>query len=159
MTAKAPSGVKLLSENRRARMRYAFDEFLEVGIALVGAEVKSIRGGKIDLADAYATVTHGELLLLNAFVAPYPFAKSFQPEPKRPRKLLAHRAEIDHLDGKIRQKGLTLVPLKVYLKEGKIKLELGLGKGKALEDRREEIKEKESKREARNAMARARERR
>jgi SsrA-binding protein len=158
MATKKPDGVKLFSENRRARMRYSFDEFLEVGIALAGAEVKSIRDGKVDLGDAYATVVHGELLLLNAFVAPYPFAKSFQPEPKRARKLLAHRAEIDRLDGKIRQKGLTLVPLKLYLKDGKIKLEIGVGKGKAVEDRRQDIKEREDKREARAAMNRVRDR-
>jgi SsrA-binding protein len=157
--AKLPQGTKLLAENRRATMRYAFDEFIEVGVALVGAEVKSIRAGKIELNDAYAQVVDGQLVLLNAFVAPYSFARSYQPEPKRPRKLLAHRAEIDKLDGRIRQKGYTLIPLKVYLKEGRVKLELGLGKGKASEDRREEIKEREGNREARAAMGRGRDKR
>ena len=82
-TAKTPQGTKLLAENRRARMRYTFDEFLEVGVALVGGEVKSIRDGKIELNDAYAHVVGGQLMLANAFVAPYAFSKAFQPEPKR----------------------------------------------------------------------------
>jgi SsrA-binding protein len=155
---KATPGNKLIAENRRAHVRYAFDERLEVGIALVGSEVKSIRAGRIELGDAYAQVIRGELFLLNAFIAPYAFARAFGHEPKRVRKLLAHREEIDRLDSRIRQKGYTLIPLKVYLKEGKVKLELGLGKGKATEDRREEIKQREGEREARAAMARSRER-
>jgi SsrA-binding protein len=149
---------KVFAENRRARMRYSFDEVLEVGIALVGPEVKSIRDSKLELSDAYATVAGGELVLLNAYVAPYPFTKSFVPEPKRPRKLLAHRAEIDRLDAKIRQRGYTLVPLRVYLKAGRVKLELGLGKGKVDHDRRQEIKAREGDREARAAMRRSRDR-
>ena len=156
---RAVDGNKLLAENRRARMRYSFDEVLEVGVVLLGSEVKSVRAGKIELNDAYATVAGGELHLLNAFIAPYAYATSFQHEPKRPRKLLAHREEIDKLDGKIRQKGYTLIPLKVYLKDGRVKLELGLGKGKAHEDRREEIKARELDREARAAMGRGRDKR
>jgi SsrA-binding protein len=158
MAARPPSTEgKVLSENRRARMRYAFDEFLEVGIALEGSEVKSVRAGRIELADAYAGVVNGQLLLLNAYIAPYAFATAFKHEPKRARQLLAHREEIDRLDGRVRQKGYTIIPLKVYLKGGRVKLELGLGKGKALEDRREEIKEREGNREARAAMGRVRE--
>ena len=132
---------------------------LEVGIALVGSEVKSIRDGKIELGDAYAHIFRGQLYLANAFIAPYAFAKTFGHEPKRERRLLAHRTEIDRLDGKIRQKGLTLIAVRAYLKNGKVKIELGLGKGKALEDRREEIKEREGDREARAAMGHARHKR
>jgi SsrA-binding protein len=154
---KAAPGQKLIAENRRAHVRYSFDERFEVGIVLQGSEVKSIRAGKIELGDAYAQVVRGELMLFNAFIAPYTFAKAFGHEPKRPRKLLAHREEIDRIDGRIRQKGYTLIPLKVYLKDGRVKLELGLGKGKATEDRREEIKQRESDREARAAMGRTRE--
>lgn len=157
MTAsKAPAGIKVIAENRRAHTRFSFDERYEVGIALHGSEVKSIRAGKIDLSDAYAQVVDGELMLFNAFIAPYEHARAFGHEPKRPRKLLAHREEIDRIEGKIRQRGYTLVPLKVYLKNGRVKLELGLGKGKALVDRREEIRQRESEREARAAMARRR---
>src|SRR6478672_9096349 len=105
MTAKPPNtDGKILTENRRARMKYSFDEFMEVGVALVGSEVKSVRDGKIELSDAYAGVINGELLLLNAYIAPYAFATAFRHEPKRPRKLLAHREQIDRLDGRIRQK-------------------------------------------------------
>ena len=157
-SAPVDAANRTLAENRRARMRYTIDEVLEVGVALVGGEVKSIRAGKIELGDAYAGVINGELLLLNAYVAPYKFATAYQPEPKRPRKLLAHRAEIDKLDARIKQRGYTLIPLRVYLKDGRVKLELGLAKGKANEDRREEIKEREGKREAQAAMTRGRER-
>jgi SsrA-binding protein len=153
---KKPDAIQPISENRRARARYAFDEALEVGIELRGSEVKSIREGKLELSDAYAQVDRGQLILLNAFIPPYKNATVFGHEPKRPRKLLAHRAEIDRLEGKIRQRGYTLVPLRAYFKGGKVKLEIALGKGKDLEDRREDIKEREQKREARAAMARRR---
>lgn len=156
--SKNAPGDRTLVENRRARARYTVDETLEVGIELRGSEVKSVRDGKIELNDAYANVERGELHLLNAYIAPYAFAKAFGHEPKRPRKLLAHRAEIDKLDARIRQKGYTLVPMRVYLKGGRVKVELGLAKGKAHEDRREEIKQREGEREARAAMARRGER-
>jgi SsrA-binding protein len=158
MAAKPTDGIKLISENRRARARYAIDEVLEVGIELRGSEVKSIREGKLELSDAYAHVERGQLFLANAFIAPYANARAFGHEPKRERRLLAHKAEIERFDARIRQKGYTLVPLRAYFKEGRVKLELGLGKGKAFEDRREEIKERESDREARAAMSRSRKR-
>jgi SsrA-binding protein len=145
---------RTLVENRRARARYTIDEVLEVGIELKGSEVKSLRDGKIELNDAFAQIERGELHLINAYVAPYAFATSYGHEPKRPRKLLAHRHEIDKLDARVRTKGYTLIPLKVYLKGGRVKIELGLAKGKAFEDRREEIKEREFKREAQAEMAR-----
>ncbi len=154
-TKKNPQIVPI-SENRRVHAKFAFDERLEVGIELRGSEVKSIREGKIELGDAYAQVERGQLILLNAYVPPYKNATAYGHEPKRPRKLLAHRAEIDRIEGKIRQKGYTLVALSAYFKSGKVKIELGLGRGKDLEDRREDIKEREQKREARAFMARRR---
>lgn len=145
---------RTLAENRRARAKFTIDDTLEVGIVLVGSEVKSIRAGKIELADAWAHVTNnGTLQLLNSYVAPYAYAKAFGHEPKRVRVLLANREEIDKLDKKIKAKGYTLVPLKVYLKNGRVKLEVGLAKGKDLADRREEIKTREADREARAAMS------
>ena len=158
-TPKPKDGIVPIAENRRAHMRYAFDERLEVGIVLVGSEVKSLRDGKLELGDAYAQVHKGQLVLLNAYIAPYAFARAFGHEPKRERQLLAHRTEIDRLDARIRQKGYTLIPLKAYFKDGRVKLELGLGKGKAVEDRREEIKQREGDREARAAMGRGRDKR
>jgi len=153
-TDKNDSANRTLAENRRARAKFTIDDTLEVGIVLVGSEVKSIRAGKIELADAWAHVTsNGTLQLLNSYVAPYAYAKAFGHEPKRVRVLLASREEIDKLDKKIKAKGYTLVPLKVYLKNGRVKLEVGLAKGKDLADRREEIKTREADREARAAMS------
>lgn len=153
----SPQGVKVLTENRRALHRYTIEERLEVGIALVGSEVKSARAGKIELGDAYALVQNGQLTLVNCYIAPWPFATMVKHEERRQRRLLAHRAEIDRLEGKITQRGFTLVALKAYLKDGKIKIELGLGKGKETADRREEIKKRDMDREARAAMSRRRE--
>jgi SsrA-binding protein len=145
---------RLLAENRRARAKFSIDDTIEVGMVLMGSEVKSIRAGKIELGDAWAHIaSDGTLQLLNAYVAPYKFAKAFGHEPKRVRPLLAHREEIDKLERKLDAKGYTLVPLRVYLKGGKVKLELGLAKGKDLADRREELKEREAEREARAAMS------
>lgn len=149
-----PPGYKLLTENRRALHRYTVDERLEVGVALVGSEVKSARANKIELGDAYAVVLHGQLTLVNAYIAPWPFATMVKHEERRARRLLAHRAEIDRLEGKITQRGYTLVALKAYLSNGKIKVELGLGRGKENADRREEIKRKDQEREARAAITR-----
>ena len=110
-TTKLAEGVKLISENRRALMRYTIDERVEVGVVLVGSEVKSLRDGKMELGDAYAMVHGGNLVLLNAYIPPYAFATMIKHEEKRSRRLLAHRAEIDRLEGKIKQRGYTLVAL------------------------------------------------
>lgn len=151
---KPEESVKLISENRRAAMRYHIDERIEVGVALMGSEVKSLRGGKMELGDAYAVVNGGQLDLLNAYIPPYPFATMIRHEEKRTRRLLAHRAEIDRLEGKITQRGYTLVALRAYFKDGRVKIELGLARGKESADRREEIKKREQDREARAAMTR-----
>lgn len=151
---KTDTANRLLAENRRARAKFAIDDTLEVGVVLIGSEVKSIRAGKIELADAWALITSdGTLQLLNSYVAPYAYAKSFGHEPKRVRVLLAHREEIAKLEKKVKSKGYTLIPLKVYLKNGRVKVEIGLAKGKDLADRREEIKSREADREARAAMS------
>jgi SsrA-binding protein len=156
MTAhpKSDPANRLLAENRRARMKYSIDDTIEVGVVLVGSEVKSVRAGKIELVDAWAHIaSNGTLQLLNAYVAPYAHATMFGHEPKRVRTLLAHREEIEKLQRKITAKGYTLVPLRVYLKAGRVKLELGLAKGKDGADRREELKSREAEREARAAMS------
>ena len=153
-TTKLAEGVKLISENRRALMRYTIDERIEVGVVLVGSEVKSLRDGKMELGDAYAMVHGGNLVLLNAYIPPYAFATMIKHEEKRSRRLLAHRAEIDRLEGKIKQRGYTLVALSAYFKDGKVKVELGLARGKDSNDRREEIKKREGDREARAAIVR-----
>ena len=151
---KTDTANRLLAENRRARAKFAIDDTLEVGVVLIGSEVKSIRAGKIELGDAWAHITSdGTLQLLNSYVAPYAYAKSFGHEPKRVRALLAHREEIAKLETKVKSKGYTLIPLKVYLKNGRVKVEIGLAKGKDLADRREEIKSREADREARAAMS------
>jgi SsrA-binding protein len=157
MSAVKPAeGIKLIAENRRAVVRYHIDEHLEVGIALLGSEVKSLRDGKMELGDAYAIVQNGQLHLLNAFIPPYRYATMIKHEEKRSRRLLAHRAEIDRLDGKVSQRGYTLVALRAYFKGGKVKIELGLARGKEMADRRQEIKKREQDREARAEMVRGR---
>ncbi|MBL8601911.1 MAG: SsrA-binding protein SmpB [Myxococcales bacterium] len=154
-TKKPDGGNRLISENRRALQRYEIAERLEVGVVLMGSEVKSLRAGKIELLDAFAVIRGGQLELVNAYIAPYPFATLIKHEEKRTRRLLAQRAEIDRLEGKITQRGFTLVALSAYFKNGKVKIELGLGKGRDTADRREDIKRKEGEREARAAMIRA----
>ncbi|HKY64103.1 MAG TPA: SsrA-binding protein SmpB [bacterium] len=138
---------KPLAENRKARFNYEILEKLEAGIALVGSEVKSLREGGGNLADAYAHFQRNELWLANLHIAHYKAANQFNHEPTRLRKLLLHRQELDRLLGKIQEKGLTLLPLTLYLKGGKVKVELGLGKGKKAHDKRDTIKQRESDRE------------
>ena len=151
-----PEGQKILAENRRARHEYHFLETLEVGIVLTGTEVKSVRAGQVQLRDAYAAVESGELWLRNAHVSPYEQGNRWNRDPTSVRKLLAHRREIDKLHAAIREKGLTLVPVKMYLKDGKIKLEIAVAKGKQLHDKRESERKREADNEARDAIARSR---
>jgi len=147
-------GIKILAENRRARHEYHFLDSFEAGLALTGPEVKSARAGKVQLRDAYAAVKNREAWLLNAHISPYEQANRENSEPTRERKLLLHREEIDKLIGKTREKGLTLIPTKLYLKNGRIKIELVLAKGKQLHDKRETERRKTAEAEAREAMAR-----
>ena len=137
----------VVTVNRQAYHEYFVDETFEAGIALTGTEVKSIREGKVNLRGAYARVKDGEIWLEGAHIAIYEQGTYMNHDPLRPRKLLLHRREISRLVGRIQAKGLTLVPLKLYFKENRAKVELGLARGKKLYDKRESIKERESQRE------------
>jgi SsrA-binding protein len=139
--------VKAYAENKRGRFNYEILETYEAGIELLGAEVKSIRVGHISLNEAFATFRGKELMLTNAHISPYKPAGENNSEPTRPRRLLLKRTEIDKLAGKVQGEGLTLIPLKIYDKHGKIKVEIGLGKGKKKYDKREQIKKREQQRE------------
>lgn len=143
---------KIVAENRQARRDYQVLERFEAGIVLTGTEVKSMRGGKLTLKDSYVEERGGEFFLVNAHIPPYIHGNIFNHEPERPRKLLMHRQEIFKLTQRIMEKGLTLIPLKVYFKNGKAKVELGLCRGKAFEDRRDTIIEREAKRDIDRAL-------
>ena len=149
-----------IAQNRRARHEYSVEKTFEAGIVLRGTEIKSIRAHKVSLADAYARIENGEAWLVGLHIAPWESADvRFNHEPKRSRKLLLHRDEIDELLGKTKAKGLTLVPLRLYITDqGRAKLELGLARGKQTWDRRREIAERDAKRETERAVAEARRR-
>ena len=145
---------KTVALNRRARHEYSIEDSMEAGIVLSGTEIKSIRAGKVNLADSFARIERGEAWLVGAHIAPWEGGNRMNHEPKRDRKLLLHRNQIDQLLGKTKAKGLTLVPLKLYItSRGKAKLELGLGKGKQLYDRRREIADRDSKRAVERELA------
>lgn len=145
---------KSICKNRKARFQYHIDETVEAGLVLTGSEVKSLRAGAANLSDAYAQVRGSEVYLMKAHIAPYTNAGRENHLPERPRKLLLHRREIDRLGGRLREKGLTLVPIELYFKEGRAKVELGLGRGKKLHDKREAIATRESERRVRQAVRR-----
>lgn len=150
--------VKVIAGNRRARRNYTVVETLEAGLSLQGSEVKALREGRMDLKDSYGTVRDGEVFLVGAYIGPYEFARDGGHEPERERKLLLHRREIDRIGGQIAEKGLTLVPLQVYFKDGRAKVELGLAKGKTTYDKRQSIKERDHEREMDKAASQARRR-
>lgn len=152
MSKPKRSGSNVFAENRRARRLFTLQETFESGMVLTGAEVKSCRAGKIQLADAYATIRNGELWLHNAHISAYAHATIGNAEPVRMRKLLMHRREIDRLAAKVQQKGLTLIPTKVYASNGRIKCEIALAKGKQLYDKRDEKRKAIEKDEAREAV-------
>ncbi len=139
--------IKILATNRKARHNYHFDAEYEAGIVLAGSEVKSIREGRVSFMDAYADIRNNEVFLKQLHISPYKFAYNANHEAQRTRKLLLHQYEIRKLTQKIREKGYTLVPLKIYFKNNKIKVLIGLGKGKKLYDKRESIKQKDVKRD------------
>lgn len=140
--------MKVFAENRKARFDYEILETFEAGLVLTGTEVKSIREGRVSLKDAYVDVRNGELYLVNMYVAPYPMAADmFQHDPERPRKLLLHRYEINRIIGKLTQRGLTAVPLKLYARGPWIKAEIALVRGKRKYEKRESIKRRELERE------------
>jgi len=136
-----------IAVNRRARHDYFIEESLEAGVVLTGSEVKSLRAGKAQLKDSYAQIKKGELWLMNAHISEYAPSAQFGHEPVRSRKLLVHRREIDRLTGKVKEQGLTLIPLRLYFKHGHAKVELGVARGKKLYDKRASIKEREVRRE------------
>lgn len=138
---------KAIATNRRARYDYEVLERIEAGLALLGPEVKSLRAGKASLADSFATIRRGEAFLHELHISPYPQAARENPPPKRERKLLLHRAEIARLAGRVAERGLTLVPLSLYFREGRVKVELALARGRRRHDKREAIRERESERE------------
>lgn len=140
--------------NRRARHDYTIDETFEAGLALTGTEIKSIRGGKANLTSAYARVERGEAWLVGAHIAPFEGGNRYNHEPKRTRKLLLHRSEIDELLGRTKAKGQTIVPLRLYINErGLAKIELGLARGKQLHDRRQDIAERDARRDVARELA------
>jgi SsrA-binding protein len=146
--------VKVIATNRKARHDYIIEDTLEAGLVLTGSEIKSIRAGQVNLREGYATVRDGELWLVNTHISPYQQASYQNHEPRRDRKLLAHRREINRLSGKLQEKGLTLIPLKLYLKNGRAKVELGLGRGKKLYDKRQTLRERDDQRQIERAMSR-----
>ncbi|MCC6490516.1 MAG: SsrA-binding protein SmpB [Candidatus Hydrogenedentes bacterium] len=145
-------GIKTVVSNRRAHHDYHILEKFEAGIELRGTEVKSLRGGHMVLKDSYADIIDGQLFLVGAHISPYEQGTAWNHEPERSRRLLMHRREIDRLDAQVSEKGLTLVPLSVYFKEGRAKVELGLCRGKQTIDKRRSIQEREVKREIDRAV-------
>ncbi len=141
--------MKVVATNRKAYHDYYILETYEAGIVLKGTEVKSAKQGRINLKDSYAIIDNGEVFLLNAHISPYSHGNIHNHDPRRTRKLLLHKKEIMKLYGKIKEKGLTLIPLKAYIKNGKIKIELGLCKGKKKYDKRAEIRKRDLEREMR----------
>lgn len=146
---------KTISLNRKAHHDYKIDDSLEAGIVLTGTEIKSVRAGKVNLSASFARPEEGEIWLYNAHIAPYEAGNRYNHEPTRPRKLLLHRIEINKLMEKSAEKGLTLVPLRLYLKKGLAKVELGLGKGKKLYDKRQTISQRQTKREIERTLKNA----
>ena len=144
--------IKIVCENRKARHDYFIHEAYETGIELQGTEVKSLRAGKANLKDSFATIENGEIFLENMHISPFEQGNIFNHDPLRKRKLLMHKAEILKLFGETRQKGFTLVPLKIYFKHGRAKLELALASGKHNYDKREDLKKKADKREMERAL-------
>jgi len=152
--AEKESSVKVVATNRRARHEYSIEETYEAGIVLTGTEIQSVRQGRVSLADAYAEVRNGEVLMVNAHIAEYDFGNRFNHDPRRPRKLLLHKKEIRRLDSRVREQGYTIVPLKMYIVRGYAKVEIGLAKGKKLWDKRRDIAERQARREMERATKR-----
>lgn len=144
--------MKAITTNRRARHDYQITDTYEAGLVLQGSEVKSLRAGNANLKDSYVMFREGEAWLIGAYIAPYSFSREGGHNPERERKLLLHKREIEKVASKVAERGLTLVPMSMYFKEGKAKVELGLGRGKARYDKRHALKEKQQKREMDRAM-------
>ena len=150
--ARANNNNKTLVENRKARHDYFVEEAMEAGIALVGTEVKSIRKGRANIKEAYAQVVNGEIIIYGMHISPYEEGNIFNVDPLRPKKLLLHKAEIRRIEGMLNQQGLTLIPLSMYLKNGRVKINLGICKGKKNYDKRDAMLEKAHKRDIERQM-------
>jgi SsrA-binding protein len=150
----AEAGDRTVATNRRARHDYHIESTIEAGLVLTGSEIKSVRAGKVSLQEAYVAISGGEAWLEGAHIADYEMAGYIRHEPLRRRKLLLHRREIQDLDRRVKVKGVTLVPLRLYLLRGRAKLELALAKGKKLYDKREAVKERDSRRDIERELAR-----
>jgi SsrA-binding protein len=142
-----PTGTKLIAENRRARHDYHLLERMEAGIVLTGTELKSLRAGRVTLQRAFADLREGEIYLVGAHIAEYEPGNVQNHDPDRDRKLLLHRREIDSLLGKVRERGLTLVPTRIYFKNGRVKVELALARGKETRDKRRDLAERDARRQ------------
>jgi SsrA-binding protein len=154
MAKKKPAGEKIIAQNKTARLNYFIDDTYEAGIALVGTEVKALREGKANLKDSYALVKGGEVFVHEMHISPYTFGNRENHDPLRVRKLLLHKGEIKRLYGKSRERGLALIPLKLYFKSGKVKMEIGVGRGKKRYDKRESLRDKDDRREMERGMRR-----
>jgi SsrA-binding protein len=150
----AQDRTKTIATNRKAYHDYLIEDTFEAGIVLQGSEMKSLRAGQVNLRDSYAAVREGELWLLNVHISPYQQASYQNHEPKRDRKLLMHRREINRLAGKLQEKGLTLIPLQIYLKDGRAKIQLGLGRGKKVYDKRQPLRQRDDQRQMERALGR-----
>lgn len=151
MTSKG-EGVKIIASNRKARHEYFVEETIEAGLALTGTEIKSIRAGRVNLQDSFAQIRDGEVWLVGAHIAPYSHGNRENHEPRRERKLLLHRREIGKLTGKVTERGWTLVPLSLYLRNGRAKIELALVRGKKQYDKRDSIAKRDYDREMQRAV-------
>jgi SsrA-binding protein len=145
-------GIKPVASNRKAYHDYFIEETLEAGIALVGTEVKSLRGGRITLRDSYAELRSGELYLVGVHISPYEQGNVWNHDPMRVRKLLLHRREIERLEGRVNERGYSVVPTKVYFKDGRAKVELGLARGKKLYDKRADLAKKDAQRDMERSL-------
>ncbi|MCC6444814.1 MAG: SsrA-binding protein SmpB [Armatimonadetes bacterium] len=152
MEQEKPEGRKIIATNRKARHEYFIDETYEAGVALAGTEVKSLRQGKANLQDSFCRVQEGEMWVYNLHISPYEQGNRWNVDARRPRKLLLHKGEIERLIGKVQEKGLTLIPLQIYFKRGRAKLEIALARGKKLYDKREAIAERDARREEERSL-------
>lgn len=146
------AGIKIISDNKKARFNYTLEDTLEVGMVLTGSEVKSLRDGACQLKDSYIIIQNDELFLVNAHISHFKASSYNNHEPERKRKLLAHRSEIERLDHKVTASAYTIVPTKIYFKKGRVKLEIALAKGKKQHDKRQSLKSSDAKREIDRAM-------
>jgi SsrA-binding protein len=155
MVEKKKGGIKILADNRQARFQYEFIEIYEAGLVLTGTEVKSIRAGKVNMRDSYGLLRGNEAWLLNAHISAHATTSAYyNHEPTRTRKLLLHKKEIRELIGSVKRDGLTLVPTKMYLKDGKVKISIALARGKKLHDKRDDLRKKDDQRDMARAMKR-----